>query len=69
MAKRTLKIWGKRTLSLFLTLVMLTSMIQITAFASSGQIMSGYYAIGPDGVATISANSSSVQLPSSKQRR
>lgn len=51
MAKKNIKIWGRKALSLLLTLTMLTGMLQIPAMAASyeDQTMDGYYIINENG--------------------
>ena len=59
--KETTKHLGKRALALFLSLVMCTSMLQISAFAYSNQVMDGYFTVDENGeVALAESGASSV---------
>ena len=51
MAKKHIKIWGRKALSMLLTLTMVTGMLQIPAMAASyeDQTMEGYYFIDEHG--------------------
>ena len=55
MAKKNIRNWGRKALSLLLTLTMVTGMLQIPAMAASSdsQIMDGYYIVDENGVARL----------------
>ena len=61
MAKSTFKNLGRRGTALFLALVMMVSLLHISAFAAySDQVMDGYFAVDSDGVATPSESTDGI---------